>query len=330
MRRQLGHGTAIRILFSALVVTALAACGSAASTPAAAAPGDTPRTAAGDFSGEPVPSAAASAAAASEGGAPAAGDTGSGSAVAAIDNSLQIVYTGSLQLVVTDVDQAVAKAKTAVLASGGYVGGSQESSAGDQPTATITYRIPAKSWDDTIAAIRSTATKVVAEQTQASEVGAQVVDLEARIANLRASEAALQDIAKTAGNVNDLLQIQQQLSDVRGQIEELDAQHTRLQDQVAYGTLVATFGVEVEQVKTAAKGWDPAGDVDGATATMINVGQRLVSAAIWFLIVWVPFLIVGLVVLFVAWRVFRRYAPKPPAQQGPIAGWTGGGTPPEA
>ena len=200
----------------------------------------------------------------------------------------------------------------------------------NNPTATITYRIPAKSWDATITAIQGVATKVVSEQTQASEVGSQIVDLEARMANLRASEAALQKIAEGAGNVNDLLQIQQQLTDVRGQIEELDAQHTRLTDQVAYGTLVTTFGLEVAQVKEAAKGWDPATDVDGATATMISVGQRIVSGAIWFGIVWAPFLIVTLLVLIVAWKLLKRFLPAPRPDSGAVAGWGGGETPPTA
>ena len=84
-----------------------------------------------------MPSAAASAAAAQP-------QDATGSTVGdPTANNLQIVYTGSLQLVVADVTQALAQAKTAVLAAGGYVGASQESNAGDQPTATITYRIPA-------------------------------------------------------------------------------------------------------------------------------------------------------------------------------------------
>jgi hypothetical protein len=131
--------------------------------------------------------------------------------------------------------------------------------------------------------------------------------------------------------VSDLLEVQAQLTDVRGQIEVLDAQLKHLQDQVTYGTLVTTFGMAVEQVKTAAKGWDPATDVDGASAAMISLGQKLVSAAIWFGIVWLPILAATLIVLFVAWRLARRFMPKmdPKQPAGPISGW-GGDNPPEA
>ena len=164
-----------------------------------------------------------------------------------------------------DLQAALAKARTAVLATGGYIGASQESNDGDRSVATITYRIPATRWEDALASLRGLATKVVGEQTQATEVGGQIVDLEARLRNLRASEQVLVEIAKGTGKVTDLLEVEARIAEVRGQIEQLDGQRLQLQDQVAYGTLVATFGTEVVQVQETAKGWDPTSDVDGAT-----------------------------------------------------------------
>jgi hypothetical protein len=324
MRNRIGRRTGTSLALLAVIAIAIAACGSSSailSNVGAPIPND-----AGGGQGFEAASAAPSAAA-----APQPGDTtnsGSGNQ-AQTDNNLQIVYTGSLELVVGDVEQALAKGRTAVAAAGGYIGASQEANRGDQPTATITYRIPASRWEDTIGALRNIGTKVVSEETQASEVGGQLVDLQARIANLRASEAALQGIAQNTAKVTDLLEVQARLSDVRGQIEELDAQRARLADQVAYGTLVTTFGLEVAQVKEAAKGWDPATDVDGATATMLSVGQHLVSGAIWFGIVWVPFLLVLTIAGFISWKLFRRFSPRPDDQGGPVAGW-GGDAPPEA
>lgn len=259
------------------------------------------------------------------GGEPAT-DNGGG-APSALRDDLKIVYTGSLQLVVDDLQAALAKAKSAVLATGGYVGASQESNDGDRSVATITYRIPAARWDDTISGLRGIAAQVVAEQTQATEVGGQIVDIEARLRNLRASEASLQAIAQGTGKVSDLLEVEAQLTDVRGQIEQLDGQRAQLEDQVAYGTLVTTFGLEIVQVQETAKGWDPATDVDGALATLIGAGQTFVSGSIWFGIVWLPLILVlvalGLVGRFVVRRVAPRHSPT-----GPVAGWgDGGGTP---
>ena len=327
MRTLLGRGIAPRLTLAAVAALAIAACGgSTAATAGPALGGDAFGPATG---GDRSTSVAEGPVAAPSGAAPApaGGDTSGG---VPADANLQVVYTGSLQLVVADVASAVAKAKVTVEAAGGYVGASDETNDGDKPTAVITYRIPAPKWDDTITALQGIATKVVSEQTQASEVGSQVVDLQARIANLRASETALQGIAQNTAKVSDLLEVQAQLSDVRGQIEQFDAQLKRLQDQVAYGTLVTTFGLEVQQVQTAAKGWDPAADVDGATAAILSLGQRLVSGAIWFAIVWLPVLVILLVAAVALWRVARRILPKAGrAPAGPVPGWHGG-TPPEA
>jgi hypothetical protein len=277
---------------------------------------------------QPAPGASAAPA------APAGGDSGGlvpdedGNAAPALRDDLKVVYTGSLQLVVDDLQAALAKAKAAVLATGGYVGASQESNDGEQSVATITYRIPATRWEDAIADLRGLATRVVFEQTQATEVGSQIVDLEARIRNLRASEASLQEIAASAGKISDLLEVEAQLTQVRGQIEQLDAQRAQLEDQVAYGTLVTTFGLEEVAVQQQAQGWDPREDVDAATATLIGAGQALVSAGIWFGIVWLPVILVLIVFVVIGRWAFRRWGPRGGASAGgagAVPGWGGEG-----
>ena len=240
-------------------------------------------------------------------------------AAALPQDDLKVVYTGSLQLVVTDLQASLAKARTAVESVGGYIGASQESNDGDRSVATITYRIPAAHWEGTIASLRGIADSVVSEQTQATEVGGQLVDLDARIRNLQASEAALQEIARGSGRVSDLLQVQAQLTDVRGQIEQLQAQQAQLTDQVAYGSLVTTFGLQVQQVQDTARAWDPASEVDAAMASLISIAQTIASAGIWFGIVWLPIVLLVLVVSLVAYRLVRRFLPRTPL--GPIEGW---------
>jgi hypothetical protein len=308
-------------MLAAVVVLLVAACG-----------GSSAGRLAGEGGGweQAAPSAApvAPAAPVDEGmGKPVPGTDG-GNAAPALRDDLKVVYTGSLQLVVEDLQAALAKARAAVLATGGYVGASQESNDGEQSVATITYRIPASRWEDAIADLRGLAARVVFEQTQATEVGSQLVDLEARIRNLRASEASLQEIAKSAGKISDLLEVEAQLTQVRGEIEQLDAQRALLADQVAYGTLVTTFGLEEIAVQQQAQGWDPREDVDAATATLIGAGQALVSAGIWFGIVWLPVILVLVVLILIGRWAFRRWGPRGGANTGgvdPVPGWGGEG-----
>ena len=252
--RRSGGLRVIQVLTVLLVGLVVVACGGSASQMLS-----TVGSSVGGAQAQPAASAApAEEAPAVDGSGQVPDRTGSGEApLSAPRDDLKIVYTGSLQLVVDDLATALAKAKTAVLATGGYIGASQESNDGDNSVATITYRIPATRWEDAIGDLRGLATKVVAEQTDATEVGGQLVDLDARIRNLRASEASLQQIAKGAGKISDLLEVEAQLTAVRGQIEQLEGQRAQLQDQVAYGTLVTTFGLEVVQVQAAGAGLGP-------------------------------------------------------------------------
>ena len=87
-------------------------------------------------------------------------------------------------------------------------------------------------------------------------------------------------------------------------------------------TLTVTFGTEVVAVVETAQRWDPAAEVDRASATLIGMGQAVVSIGIVFVIVWLPLiiavLIVGGMTLFVARRLgFGRPDRFPPLTPPP-------------
>lgn len=233
-----------------------------------------------------------------------------------------IVRTGQLDLQVADLEAAIRDAEGAVTAVGGYIAGSQRSGDADKASASVMFRIPAARWTDALDALRKLGTKILGEQTSSQEVTAQVVDLGARLANLRVTETALQGIMDKATKIPDVLAVQEQLTGVRGQIEELAAQKQNLENQAALATLTVSFtpppAVAVAQVR---EGWDPAHEVDQAAAALVGLGQDIAGAGIWLLIVWLPILLVvglfALIAMLVVRRV-RRSAP-PPAAIPPVA-----------
>ena len=238
----------------------------------------------------------------------AAPNAGAVDAVGARDDA-KIIRTGTMDLEVRDVPSALRAARDAIVAVGGYVGASTTKNEGGQPTAEITYRIPADRWEtalDTLRSLNGLTTKVVAEHTEAVEVTGQVVDLEARVRNLRASEVALQGIAEKATKVTDVLEVQARLTEVRGQIEQLTAQLKDLNDRAGYATLAVRFNVPVVAVDAAARRWEPKAAVDEAAATMLAILQNIVTAGIWFAIVWLPILVVLGVLAAIGLRIARR------------------------
>jgi hypothetical protein len=235
--------------------------------------------------------------------APAPGDDS-----AAVDDA-KIIRTGSLYLEVTDVPAAIRAARDTIRGLGGYVSYSSAYEQGGQPYAEITYRIPGDRWDEALEALRTLGgltKKVVGEQTQAVEVTSQIVDLEARIRNLRAAETSLLAIYEKATRITDILEVQNQLTSVRGQIEQLEAQRVDLEDRVSYGTLTVSFQAGLAAITIASKDWDPAAIVDQATGALISALQGVAGAGIWFVIVWLPLLIGLAIVLGIVAGIVRR------------------------
>lgn len=232
-----------------------------------------------------------------------------------------IVRTGSLELETASVDSAVTKARDLIVGMGGYVAGSDESTSGDRHVATITYRIPVEHWQDAVTGLRGLADRVVSEKTQADEVTSQVVDLNARLDNLRSSEASLRDIMARAGTITDVLSVQTQLSGVEQEIEQLTAQQQDLTNRSALGTLASTWETPVAAVVEVQSGWSLGAEIDHAAAQTIAFGQTMASALVWLVVVGVPvFGPVIVLLLVVAWFA-RRYRQKHPA--GPRQpGWS--------
>ncbi len=227
-----------------------------------------------------------------------------------------IVRTGQLTLEVAVLDDSLAAADKVVTAAGGYVAASQRQGDGDSAGATVTYRIPAERWGATLAALRAVGSKVLAEQTASEEVTSQVVDLGARLVNLRATESSLQAIMAKATKIPDILEVQAQLTSVRQEIEQLTAQKMSLEKQAALATLTISFTLPpVVAVAQVREGWDPAGDVDQAAATLVGLAQGVVSAVIWVVIVLLPLALILGIAIGIAWLVARRIRPRsaPPA-----------------
>lgn len=283
------------------LVLVLAACSGSAATPAAQQNlgfGAASETGGKDLSGVAGPT-----------GAPAPAQS-----VVPGDTTL-IVRTGTMSLVVKDVPAAVTAARNAIVALGGYVSG-DSAQGGDDPSAEVAYRVPVARFDDAQAAMRTLAVRVVNEHSDSSDVTGQVIDLAARLDNLRVTEKALQAIMNQAVKIQDVLDVQTQLTDVRGQIEELTAQETHLENQAAMSTLTVDFGVEVPVTTATSRNWDPGQVVDQATATLLSLGQGLASLGIVFVIVGLPVLL-GLAVLAALisglWRLTRRLRRRPAA-----------------
>lgn len=238
---------------------------------------------------------------------------------AAPGEALLIIKTGSMVLQVTGIDAALATATQQITALGGYASGSDRSGDGESDQASVTFRIPADRWDEALKGLRGLATKILAEHTATDDVTGQVVDLAARIRNLQATERALQGIMDRATEIKDVLAVQTELTTVRGQIEVLTGDKTHLEEQAAYSTLTVGFSLKPDPVLTSTGQFDPASEVDRASASLVGFLQSLATAGIWFAIAWLPILLVLAIIAGIAAFAIRRFRRNAPAADVPMA-----------
>jgi hypothetical protein len=228
-------------------------------------------------------------------------------ALAAAD-AAQIIKTGELSLEVSAIDGAVDRAKAAVAGLGGTVDSSNQYGTGDEAGASVTFRVPAAKWDEAISTLRAIGTKVLSLRTSSTDVTLQAVDLDARIANLEKTEAALQAIMARATAIADVIAVERQLSQVEGQIEELKAQRNHLQNQVAMSTLTVTFQLPAKTVTTqATQDWTLGHQIDQAGAALVRIGQGLVTLCVWLVVVVVPLALAVLVLFGIVWMISRVF-----------------------
>ncbi len=98
-------------------------------------------------------------------------------------------------------------------------------------------RIPAQQLEPALTALRSMG-QVETESQSGEEVTAQHEDLAARLQNARESEDRLRAIlAQRAGKMDEILQVEEQIAQTRGEIEQMEAEQKGLEHRVDYATV---------------------------------------------------------------------------------------------
>ena len=224
-----------------------------------------------------------------------------GEAAGGEDNSAvdrKIVRTGSITMEVDDIGKSQAAIAEIAVQYQGYVVSSNMNADKDQPRGFISFRVPVDKFDSALARLRELAIKVNYENTNSQDVTEQYTDLKAQLSNYEATEAQYLELLKKADNVKDMLEVQRELSNVRGSIE-------RVKGRIQYLDRTSdTSLIEVTLTKTKPIGessWDISGVFKGAVDGLIAFGKVLLSILIW-LLVFSPIWIIALVIIFVVRR----------------------------
>jgi hypothetical protein len=231
-----------------------------------------------------------------------------------------IIYTGNISLIVRDTESAVQAITQLAAEQGGYVSGSNVYQSGEALRGTVTIRVPADRYQQAMEQLRALALRVERESSSSQDVTEEFTDLQARKANLEVTEAALQKLLterQQIGNTSDILEVHRELTNIRGQIEQIEGRLRYLANQSALSTITIELTPDALYQPITVAGWEPQGVAKEALQALIDALQALANIVIWLIVFVLPLLIIFLIPLVVVvviirmWWRRRQKRPKP-------------------
>ena len=243
----------------------------------------------------------------------APGDPGSGAQL----SDQKLITTVEINAETEDLDALMPQLSEHIAELGGYVEfqntyyGSAYSSYRHR-SANMTIRIPADKLPDFLLHVEG-ASNVISKQQSQDNVTLQYVDTESRVAALQAERDRLMELLEQAGDLSDLLKIEERLTDVLYDLESTTAQLRSLDNQVSY----ATVNLYIDEVKILTETqeqtvWQRI--ASGFGENLRNIGEDLVDFFIW-LVTYSPQLIIIAGVICLIVRIIRRAVKKRKAKK---------------
>jgi hypothetical protein len=183
---------------------------------------------------------------------------------------------------------------------GGFVL-SSNTSGDDARTGSITLRVPADTFESAVNEI-SALGQVESESISAEDVSEEFIDLEARLRNLSAQEAVMLRLMDRTNTIAETIRVQNELTRVQLDTEQLRGRLRYLQDQTALSTISVQMTeagvVAPKEPGTLARAWAVARDTTGTIVSGFLIGGAAV----------LPILVVLFILLLFARWAWPRLA----------------------
>ena len=297
-----------------VLLLALGACASggksASKASEALAPDGAPSAAAGG-SGSRAATTGSSGAAAS----PAPNATG---ATPVLTPGSDVVYTGTLDVRVGDVEVASRGALAKVTTAGGYLFSQRSTATSGAPSATLVFKLPPTAFLDVLTQLATLGTEV-GRNVQADDVTAQLVDLDARLKAAQTSADRMRELLAHSANVTELVSVEGELAKREAAVEQIKGQLRVIESQVAAATLTLTIGEKLKETKPSPSGNIPSviDGFRGGGVALLNTLQ-VILLVLSALLPWLPIVLLGWFVFVRVRRLVRRRLAPHPRTKEPV------------
>ena len=221
----------------------------------------------------------------------------------------KIIKTVDLNVQTKEYDAYLASLNASVAACGGYVETSESDMGGYYDSnrySTYTVRIPAEKLDEFLTSA-SEKGKITSKTESQQNVTLDYVDLESRISAFRTERETLMNLLEKAESLENILSIQERLSEVNYEIESYTAQLRVLENRVSYSTVTLRIS-EVERVSGAKPTlWSRIKDnfLDNVDA-LIDGLEDIAVGIIGGLPIILPFAAVAVAVILILRKIIRK------------------------
>lgn len=242
-------------------------------------------------------------------------DGGSG---APEENPEKIIYSGDATVETTEFEKSIAALEEMIAREGGFIESSSvngsnyyDSSRGytSRRSASYTLRIPSEKFASLMGSL-SDIGNVPYTHTYTENVTAQYYDVQARLKALQAQETRLLEMMELAKTVEDIITIEDKLSDVRYRIDSLQSSLNNWDRRVAYSSLNITVKeVQVYTPETVTKITYGEELRRAFTDALSDAGQFFKDLLVWFVSA-IPTLVILAVLFFVCRPLLKKLAAK--------------------
>ena len=174
------------------------------------------------------------------------------------------------------------------------------------PEANITIRVPAERLDQALHVIKSGAGDILSETVTGEDVTQEYTDLSSRLRNLENTEEQLTEIMKDANQTEEVLNVYNQLVEVREEIEIIKGQMQYYQQAAALSAISVSIQANEAVQPLQIGGWQPVGVAKRAIQALINTLEFFGDALIWLLIYIVPVVLILYFPIRWIWKGLKR------------------------
>ena len=149
-----------------------------------------------------------------------------------------VIRTGQTSIEVDSLEQAVSQVRLLAGRIGGYVANTtMQTGRGQLRSASLELKIPAQRFEEGLGGLAPIG-KLESVNVNAEDVGEEFTDVTARMGNSRRLESRLIDLLATrTGKLKDVLDVEQELARVRGEIERYEGRLRYLRAHAVLSTL---------------------------------------------------------------------------------------------